>query len=196
MQVTYSDGTVRTHGNNRGRPSNPDRTLAFFSDEILTGIFGSASDVLYGLGFTTSQGRSVGPWGGTKGTRFTAAGHVAGFFGVVLSGNLAGVGVYTLESSRVQGSPIGAPLGADSVVWDDGPSYAGAYCACALQEPSPLPHAQTTHARIDICMTSQACMMMAEGFGKELLNDRTRRRRRHTSRVHTTHMSGHCTFLD
>eukprot|EP00884_Botryococcus_braunii_P004895 jgi/Botrbrau1/14406/Bobra.0014s0053.1 len=77
------------------------------------------------IGFQTSKGRTVGPWGVVGGTKFTVNGVVLGFFGDVYFDVLASIGAYTLAIARVLGPIEGAPLDSNVTLWNDGTGYEG-----------------------------------------------------------------------
>lgn len=126
-QVTYSDGTAIAHGNLGSPPGDPTYTLALAAGETLTGAFGTSVEILDSVGFWTSQGLNSGSWGNSLGgSPFSIPGHVVGFFGGTKGGNLAGLGVYTKQSSRVKHSRMfGTPTGDGFAPWDDGNGYQG-----------------------------------------------------------------------
>jgi hypothetical protein len=135
-QVTYNNGITVSRGSLRGLPSNPDQQLSLYAGEYVTEVFGTTGDRLNSLGFKTSQGRSVGPWGSSAGTSFAVAGQVMGFYGGLSAGNLACIGVYTQQNARVQGPLVGTALGSAGVsIWDDGPSFTSTLQSCCT---SPL----------------------------------------------------------
>jgi hypothetical protein len=130
LQVTYSDGTVKTHGFNDG--GEPDFSLSLAPSERVVEVFGNAGAYLYGLGFATSFGARTKLFGSFQENNFTVVGNVVGFFGGTLGGFLAGIGMYTEENARLHGPLIGTPLGGDVISWDDGPGYAGMHGGAAL----------------------------------------------------------------
>lgn len=126
-QVTYNNGIQISRGNMRGLPDNPDQQLSLYPGEYVTEVFGSTRDTVSSLGFKTSQGRVIGPWGSSEGTPFAVAGQATGFYGGLAAGDLVCIGLYTQQSARVQGPLKGAPLWSAGVTtWDDGPGFTGA----------------------------------------------------------------------
>jgi hypothetical protein len=65
--------------------------------ETLTGVQGRIATSLVQLGFTTSAGRTLGPYGGAVGTPFSFNGNVYSFFGGISNNalTLTGIGFWT-----------------------------------------------------------------------------------------------------
>jgi hypothetical protein len=107
FQVTYLVNTTLSHGIISGKPVG---RLTLAPGERLNSIFGTSSDFLNSLGFTTDQGLIYGPWGNnTNGIPYRYIGPLTGFFGGNKNQGLVALGVWAIDGSTLAPPPPPPP---------------------------------------------------------------------------------------
>lgn len=93
-------------------------------------MIGQSGGVLDALGFTTSLGRTLGPWGGPGGEFFNKSLPVLGFCGGIIDDQVSGIGIYTVgpllraPPNIVKSDVFGNGWAQED--WDDSPGFEGA----------------------------------------------------------------------
>jgi hypothetical protein len=107
LQVTYLLNTTLSHGIVGGRPVGK---LTLASGEGLSSIFGTSSEYINSVGFSTDQGLIYGPWGNTtNGSPYRFTGPLTGFFGGNKNLGLAALGVWANDGSKLAPPPPPPP---------------------------------------------------------------------------------------
>jgi hypothetical protein len=120
------------HGTNSLLGATPVYTRLESDDERLVNVFGTSSgNSITSIGFRTTKGSILGPWGSGIGGSFSVDGLVLGFFGALQSGAISGLGVwYTPEITfTIPASLEMTPAYGNLVnvwTWDDTPDMSGA----------------------------------------------------------------------
>lgn len=126
LQVTYLPGNnVVMRGSKAGTLAG---VVTMAPGEQIVQVFGRSGTLIDAIGFKTSYGRSLGPWGGTGGGDYQVNGVVVGFFGGTVSGNIGALGVYTSTSGRIKYPNYWGSYDRARTGWDDGPNYSGWIC--------------------------------------------------------------------
>ncbi len=128
------------HGTDYGDP-RPDWKTShrfFINDNRIIRVSGTANGGITSIGFTTSKGTFLGPFGAGGGKTFSVDGLFIGLYGALENGAISGIGVwYTQEDppfpmSLVMSAAFGNVT--NTWTWDDTPDMGGAHIIF------PLPH--------------------------------------------------------
>ncbi len=105
--MTYIGNTTLSHGILAGTPFGK---LTLAPGERLISVFGTCSDYVNSLGFTTDQGLTYGLWGNyKKGSSYQFNGPLTGFFGGIKNQGLVALGVWASDGSELQSPPPPSP---------------------------------------------------------------------------------------
>lgn len=122
-QVIYSPGNTVVARGNKITP-RPDAYASLAPGEQIVQVFGTADSLVTSIGFRTSYGRTLGPWGGTGSSSYQVNGVAAGLFGrITPEGTFGSIGVYTTLTGRSKYPTYWGSLNGRG--WDGGPSYPG-----------------------------------------------------------------------
>jgi hypothetical protein len=135
LQITFKGATQQMHGTDNGFPARPDGrvTISNSTAERVIRVFGTQTgSTITSIGFSTTRGRTFGPWGTGGGDPFSVDGQLLGFFGGLQDGAVSGIGVwYTPDvASTVPTNMEMSPAYGNLVnvwTWDDTPDLGGAH---------------------------------------------------------------------
>ncbi len=133
------------HGTDNSTPSRPDGrvTLTNSTAERVIRVLGTQiGSSITSIGFSTSRGRTFGPWGTGGGDPFSVDGQLLGFFGGLQDGNISGIGVwYTPDvTSTVPTNTEMTPAYRNLVTvwtWDDTPDLGSAHILTSPADWAP-----------------------------------------------------------
>jgi hypothetical protein len=143
--VTYTGNTTLKHGNNYG--DQPTGTVLLAAGEQISSIFGKADHYIRSIGFTTTWGAVLGPWGDTAaGQGYSISGPVYGLYGGLWGDVLGSLGTWTTDPAPYSKGSLAVTPDAEAAILSAlltdsaSPQPAGTPPASPLpSRPPPLP---------------------------------------------------------
>jgi hypothetical protein len=121
------------HGTDNNTPFRTDGrvTITNSTSERVIRVFGTQiGSSISSIGFSTSTGRTLGPWGSGGGDPFSVDGQLLGFYGGLQDGAVSGIGVwYTPDVTATVPTNMEMTPAYGNLVnvwtWDDTPDLGG-----------------------------------------------------------------------